>query len=58
MKATQRMEKIVTEKYGVTGDSPCTPENLYFRQIAMAEVINELEARIETLERRLYIEGK
>lgn len=53
MSATDKMKQIVTDKYGVTEESPCTPENLFFRQMAMAEVIEELEEKILSLERRL-----
>lgn len=55
MTATERMKKIVTEKYGVTDKSDCTPENLFFRQMAIAEVLEELEEKIIDLERRVAI---
>lgn len=51
MTATERMEKIVTEKYGVQKNSPFTLQTLFLRQMAMAEVIEEQERRIEILER-------
>lgn len=52
MRATDCMEQIVMSKYGVTSKSDCTSENLFFRQMAMAEVIDELESKIESLERK------